>query len=73
MCAVRSHVKRGLVLILPVHGIKQARFRPSGTKLRERRACPRPSGMTNLVGGTSSVRYKVDQKEDWSLSVWYEE
>ena len=56
---VRSRAKAQHVLIHLVRAIKQAGLRPSGTKSRERRACPRPSGTRNQARGTSSIRYKV--------------
>ena len=39
----------------------------------ERRACPRPFGTRNQAGRTSSIRYKVAQKEDFFSSIRYEE
>ena len=48
ICSVRSRENGVLVLVHPVHGIKQVGQRPSGTKSRQRGACPRPSGTMNL-------------------------
>ena len=42
-------------------------------KSREMRACPRPFGTRNQVGGTSSVLYEVVRKESLSSSIWYKE
>ena len=69
---VRSHAKGGLVLVRPVRGTKQAGLRPSGTKSRETKACPRPSSTRNQAGGTSPDRYEVMQSEGLSSSVRYE-
>ena len=69
---VQSHVKEVLVLVHLVRGIKQAAVRPSGTKSRERRACPRPSGNRNQAGGTSSIMYEVVRMEGLPSSVRYE-
>ena len=62
-----------LVLIRPVRGIKQAGLRPSSTKSRETKACPRPSSTRNQAGGTSPNRYEVVQSEGLYSSVRYEE
>ena len=56
---VRSHMKGELVLIHPLRGIKQAGLRPSYTKSRKRRACPRSSSTRIQLCGTSSVRYEA--------------
>ena len=77
VCLVRSSTKGELILVRPVHGIKQAGLRLSGTKLRERtasprrsdtksserRACPCPTGTRNHADGTTSIRHKVMQGE----------
>ena len=70
---VRCRVKGEHVLVCPVRGIMQAGLRPSGTKSRERKACPRPSSTRNKVGGTSSVWYKVAKMGCLSSSILYEE
>ena len=48
-------------------------LRPSGTKTREWRTCPRPSDTSNLSGGNSSVRYEVARKLSLSSSIRYED
>ena len=70
---VRSRAIGGHVIVPLVRGIKHAGLLSSDTKSRERRACPRPSGMRNQAGRTSSVRYEVMRKEGLSPSVWYKE
>ena len=62
-----------LVLIRPVPEIKCEGVRPSSTKSRETRACPRPSRTKNQASGTLSVWYEVVQKDGLSSSVWNEE
>ena len=52
---------------------KQAGLRPSSTKLRETKVCPRPSGTRNQVGGTSSFRYELERNKGLSSPIWYEE
>ena len=68
--SVQNHAKGDLDLDNPVRGIKHAGLlHSSSTKSRKRRACPRPFGMRNQVGGTSSVRYEDTRMENLSSSV----
>ena len=70
---IRSHAIGGHIIVCPMRGVKHAGLRPSGTKSRESRACPSPSGTRNQAGWTSSVRYEVVQKEGLSSYIWYKE
>ena len=69
---MKSHERR-IVLVRSVRGIKYAGLCLSGMKSRERNVCPRPFGIMNQVGKTSSIRYDVVRKECMSSSGWYEE
>ena len=62
-----------LLLVRPVRGIKYAGLRLSRPKSCERKACTRPSGTRNQVGGTSSIQYKDARKENLSSFVQYKE
>ena len=68
---VRSRAKVELVLVRPVRGFKQAGLRPSGTKSREMKACPRLSSARIQVGKTASVRDEEARKEGMSSSIQY--
>ena len=70
---VRSCTIGGLVIVCLVRGINLARLRLSGTKSRERRACPRLSCTMNQAGGTSSIWFKFARKEGLTSSVQYKE
>ena len=67
--SVRYEVMQGELLhVCLLRGIKHAGLRPSGIKLCETKACPRPSGTRNHAGGTSSIAYEVAQNEGLSTS-----
>ena len=69
----QSRTKVVLVYVQPEGGINPAGLRLFDTKTRKRRACSHLSGTRNHAGGTSSIWYKVTQKESLSSFVWYGE
>ena len=67
---VCSRAIGGHILVRLVRGNMHAGLHTFGTKSRERRACPRLSGMRNQAGGISFVQYEVARNGSSSLPVW---